>query len=284
MSNNLSDALRGELYYSLGAHYMQLDAFGSAADAFSVSLNFVDNDLAKINLAWCTREKAHRIADRLVAQEMYQEALALVSPIMQRTPTGDAKQDYIILFAKNRYASILLALPDAESHRAALKMLKEIDGELRNRTDIERWLLPVNTGNIASAYARFGEFLDNINYHEQSEQDFKAAGLSLHPEMTFAYSGQGQAHMLLGNHADGMRLNRLALQHRRELGGGYTDYYLTGLLNLYTDLLEHFSESAQPELKAIEKELCERMHDPRLENDIRENVHEFHNAHCQNNK
>ena len=293
ISNNLSDALRGELYYSLGAHYMQLDAFSSAADAFSVSLNFVDNDLAKINLAWCTREKAHRIADRLVAQEMYQEALALVSPIMQRTQTGDANQDYIILFAKNRYASILLALPDAESHRTALKMLKEIDGELRNRTDIEPWLLPVNTGNIASAYMRFpGNLLDsvrdnvleNINYHEQSEQDFKNAGLSLHPEMTFAYSGQGQAHMLLGNHAEGMHLNRFALQHRRELGGGYTDYYLTGLLNLYTDLLEHFSESAQPELKAIEKELCERMHDPRLENGIRENVHEFHNAHCQNNK
>ncbi|MDC1020404.1 protein kinase [bacterium] len=283
-SNNLSDALRGELYYSLGADYMQLNAFSSAADAFSVSLNFVDNDLAKINLAWCTREKAHRIADRLVAQGMYQEALALVSPIMQRIPTGDAKQDYIILFAKNRYASILLALPDAESHRTALKMLKEIDGELRNRTDIERWLLPVNTGNIASAHARFEEFLESINYHEQSEQDFKAAGLSLHPEMTFAYSGQGQAHMLLGNHTEGMRLNRLALQHRRELGGGYTDYYLAGLLNLYTDLLEHFSGSAQPELKAIEKELCERMHDPRLENDIRENVHEFHNAHCQNNK
>ncbi|MDG2310615.1 MAG: protein kinase, partial [Planctomycetota bacterium] len=93
ISNNLSDVLRGELYYSLGAHYMQLDAFSSAADAFSVSLNFVDNDLVKINLAWCTREKAHRMADRLVAQEMYQEALALVSPIMQRTPTGDAKQD-----------------------------------------------------------------------------------------------------------------------------------------------------------------------------------------------
>ncbi|MDA9860669.1 hypothetical protein N9C81_02235, partial [Planctomycetota bacterium] len=243
------------------------------------------HDLAKINLAWCTREKAHRIADRDVAQEMYKDALALVSTIMQRTyPTGDAKQDYIILFAKNRYASILLALPDAESHHQALKMLNEIDGELRNRTDIERWLLPVNTGNIASAYARFDDVLENIYYHEQSEQDFKNAGLSLHPEMTFAYSGQGQAHMLLGNHADGMRLNRLALQHRRELGGGYTDYYLTGLLNLYTDLLKHFSESAQPELKAIEKELCERMHDPRLEKDIRENVHEFHDAHCQNNK
>ena len=285
ISKNLSDALRGELYYSLGAHYMQLDAFSSAAVAFSVSLNFVDNDLAKINLAWCTREKAHRMVDRDAAQEAYKDALALVSPIMQRTyPTGDAKQDYIILFAKNRYASILLALPDAESHHQALKVLKEIDGELRNRTDIERWLLPVNTGNIASAYARFGDVLKNIYYHEQSEQDFKNAGLSLHPEMTFAYSGQGQAHMLLGNHADGMRLNRLALQHRRELGGGYTDYYLTGLLNLYTDLLKHFSESAQPELKAIEKELCERMHDPRLEKDIRENVHEFHDAHCQNNK
>ena len=285
ISNNLSDALRGELYYSLGAHYMQLDAFSSAADAFSVSLNFVDNDLAKINLAWCTREKAHRMADGDAAQKVFKDALALVSPIMQRRyPTGDAKQDYIILFAKNRYASILLALPDAESHHQALKMLKEIDGELRNRTDIERWLLPVNTGNIASAYARFDDFLENINYHEQSEQDFKNAGLSLHPEMTFAYSGQGQAHMRLGNHADGMRLNRLALQHRRDLGGGYTDYYLTGLLNFYIDLLEHFSESAQPELKAIEKELCERMHDPRLENDIRGNVHKFHNAHCQNNK
>jgi serine/threonine protein kinase len=226
ISNNLSDELRGELYYSLGAHYMQLDAFISAADAFSVSLNFVDNDLAKINLAWCTREKAHLIADQLVAQAVYRDALALVSPIMQRTyPTGDAKQDYIILFAKNRYASILLSLLDAESHHKALKMLKEIDGELRNRTDIERWLLPVNTGNIASAYMRFTDVLKNIDYHEQSEQDFKNAGLSLHPEMTFAYTGQGQAHMLLGNHAEGMRLNRLALQHRRELGGGYTDYY-----------------------------------------------------------
>ena len=285
ISNNLSDALRGELYYSLGAHYMQLDAFSSAADAFSVSLNFVDNDLAKINLAWCTREKAHRMADGDATQRVFKDALALVSPIMQRRyPTGDAKQDYIILFARNRYASILLALPDAESHHQALKMLKEIDGELRNRTDIERWLLPVNTGNIASAYARFDDFLENINYHEQSEQDFKNAGLSLHPEMTFAYTGQGQAHMRLGNHAEGLRLNRLALQHRRDLGGGYTDYYLTGLLNFHIDLLEHFSESAQPELKAIEKELCERMHDPRLETDIRGNVHKFHNAHCQNNK
>jgi hypothetical protein len=125
-----------------------------------------------------------------------------------------------------------------------------------------------------------------LEWHKRSEQDFVAAGLSLHPEMAFAYRGQAEAYFTLGQNDKGVDCLRRAFQHRRDIGDGYTNNHLSELINLCKILVEHgnHSESVADEILRLKGALCERMHSPRLEKGIHASVHEFHNDYCQNNK
>ena len=305
-STNLSDALRAHLYYSLGARYMQLSAFENAAEVFDLCLSLGANDLARINLAWCIREGAHLLSGpeglSSEGKAEYEKAIAFVSPISKQEYTAeDTEENYIILLAKNRHASILLSSAE-QGAGDTLKKLLSLDAELRRKTDsgsrhLARWLLPVNSGNIGSAYMNVQEVdaegeieypaaVEALEWHKRSEQDFISAGLSLHPEMAFAYRGQAEAYFTLGQNDRGVDYLRRAFQHRRDIGDGYTNNHLSELSNLCEMLVEHgnHSESVADEILRLEGALCERMHSPRLEKGIHSSVHEFHNDHCQNNK
>jgi serine/threonine protein kinase len=288
ISTGLGDALRAHLYYSLGARYMQLNAFEHAAEVFQLCLNLGANDLASINLAWCIREGAHlmsepgTLSDKAKAE--YARACELVYSISQRTyPAGDVEKDRIILLAKNRYASILLSGED-ESQAKALEILISLDAELRYRKDIEGWLLPVNSGNLGTAYIRRKEFAEGLVLHKQSELDFIAAKLALHPEMAFAYRGQAEAYIGLEDYERGLKALRRTLQHRREIGSGYTNNHLLELSSFISYLEFNEGKVVAVDLLSFKEELCERIHSPRLEVDIHKSVYDVHDLYCQKNK
>ncbi|MBT4465824.1 MAG: protein kinase [Planctomycetes bacterium] len=303
-STNLSAELQSDLYYSLGGRYMQLNAFRHADKAFESCLEFGENDLASINRAWCLREGAHlweepgEIHQR---REMYELAKDIVFDIQARDyPTGDGMKDYIILLAKNRYASILLSGDDFEMSEA-LDMLLYLDGKLRNIDDSEYniplWLLPVNTGNLGSAYMAKSltaggeiEYLDArkaLAYHQKSEKEFVAVGLEHHPEMVFAYRGQAECHLALFENEKGLDALRRAYRHRRDNGMGYTNAHLLEIINLHKALYEYGNgdEFVKDEILRLEEELCEYMHSTRLEVGIHESVRAFHDdkdtGHCK---
>jgi serine/threonine protein kinase len=305
VSTNLSDALKSDLYYSLGGRYMQLNAFGHADKAFESCLEFGENDLARINRAWCLREGAHlfEAPDKIHQRRaMYELAKDIVFDIQARDyPTGDVMKDYIILLAKNRYASILLSGDDFERSEA-LKILLYLDDKLRSIDDsghrIPTWLLPVNTGNIGSAYMgkktlTAGGEIEHLEagkalyYHKKSEDEFAAAGLAHHPEMVFAYRGQAECYFALFENEKGVDALRKAYRHRRDGGSGYTNAHLLEIINLHKALYEHGNEdeSVKDEILRLEEELCEYIHSPRLETGIHESVRAFHDdkdtAHCK---
>ena len=317
-STNLSGALRADLYYALGARYMQLDAFELASEVFYDCLTLGDgvagrgrnvtNDLALINLAWCLREGAHLLSEpppaalSEEAKAEYQKAIEFVSPISKRAYTADdTVENYLTLLAMNRHASILLSSAEwGESE--ALEQLLSLDAELRRKTDsgsrhLAAWLLPVNSGNLGTAYMKMREVdaegetvhfeaAKSLEWHKKSEQDFIVAGLTLHPEMAFAYRGQAEACFVLGQNEKGIDCLRRAFQHRRDIGNGYTNNHLSEIIDLRKALVEHGnnSEAAADEILRLEIALCERMHSPRLEKGIHASVNEFHNDHCQNNQ
>jgi tetratricopeptide (TPR) repeat protein len=315
-STNLSDELRAHLYYALGARYMQLNAFELAAEMFhrchmlgvgvTGTGKDVTYDLARINLAWCIREGAHRLSGpeglSFEGKTEYEKAITFVSPISkQEYTTEDTEENYIILLAKNRHASILLS-SDEQGASDTIKRLLSLDAELRRKTDsgsrhLAAWLLPVNSGNLGSAYMNVqevdaeGEIVylavdEALEWHKKSEQDFIAAGLALHPEMAFAYRGQSEAYFVLGRNDEGIDCLRRAFEHRRDTGNSYTNNHLSELINFREALIErgNNSEAAADEILGLEGALCELMHSPRLEKGIHANVYEFHDAHCQNNK
>jgi serine/threonine protein kinase len=287
-SDSINSEVKAEIFYDIGTRHMFFDAFYEAERNFSQSLEHApNNDLAIINLAWCERELGHQKRNDSEhplqdAKVIYDRALARLEPIINRAyPTGDVKQDYIILFAKNRYATLLLAELKSQSTTRALAILEKIDIELNSRSDIEPWLLPVNTGNRASVQARLENYQESLELHQLSERQFLAAGMANHPELSFAYVGQvGMFHML-GRVKESNAMSEKTLKHRRDIGGGYTNFYLRYLFDCHRRLLEYGSESSESVIARVLAEFDSRYHDNRREGKIDPELLSFHDQYCQ---
>jgi len=287
-SDSINSEVKAEMFYDIGTRHMFFDAFHEAERDFSQSLEHApNNDLAIINLAWCERELGHQKrndSERSLqyAKVIYDRALARLEPIINRDyPTGDVKQDYIILFAKNRYATLLLAELKSQSTTRALAILEKIDIELNSRSDIEPWLLPVNTGNRASVQARLENYQEALELHQLSERQFLAAGMANHPELSFAYVGQvGMLH-ILGRVKESNAMSEKTLKHRRDIGGGYTNFYLRHLFDYHRRLFEYGSESFESVIARVLAEFDSRYHDNRREGKIDPELLSFHDQYCQ---
>ncbi|MBC8369179.1 MAG: serine/threonine protein kinase [Planctomycetes bacterium] len=291
---DIDDELQAELYYNLGARYLYLDAFFDAEEAFSASLALRDDDIARINRAWCLREIGHvygaesHLGHKCLgssggsvciepldpskaqqSQQAYDFARDELSLICNRDyPSGDPHQDYIILFARNRYAALQLESDLMTDANQALETFQFIDSELQQREDIEAWLWPVNTGNLATAYARPNNGQNremSLAHHELAEQRFLAAGMALHPEMTYAYYGQALLQMALGNYQVGLELLRDTIKHRSEIGLGHTPMYLGFLNDLRNWLIKSGDDSDEEEIRQLEAEIKERKESPLME-------------------
>lgn len=287
-SDSINSEVKAEIFYAIGTRHMFFDAFQEAERNFSQSLEHTpNNDLAIINLAWCERELGHQKrndSERPLqyAKVIYDRALARLEPIINRDyPTGDVTQDYIILFAKNRYATLLLAELKSQSTTRALAILEKIDIELNSRSDIEPWLLPVNTGNRASVQARLENYQESLELHQLSERQFLAAGMANHPELSFSYVGQAGMLHVLGRVKESNAMSEKTLKHRRDIGGGYTNFYLRYLFDYHRRLLEYGSESFESVIARVLAEFDSRYHDNRREGEIDPELLSFHDQYCQ---